>query len=42
VPDLAELFHYAIGGHPAVPLLKAATPGPYTFILEATKECRAA
>jgi len=36
--DLAELSSYAKVDNPQFRLLKAATPGPYTFILEATKE----
>ena len=36
--DLAELANYARVDNAQFRLLKAATPGPYTFILEATKE----
>jgi len=36
--DLAELASYARVDNRQYRLLKAATPGPYTFILEATKE----
>lgn len=36
--DLSELAHYARADNRQYRLLKAATPGPYTFILEATKE----
>ena len=36
--DLAELSSYAKVDNRQYRLLKAATPGPYTFILEATKE----
>ncbi len=36
--DLAELSHYALVDNRQFRRLKAATPGPYTFILEATKE----
>jgi tRNA threonylcarbamoyl adenosine modification protein (Sua5/YciO/YrdC/YwlC family) len=36
--DLAELAHYARVDNWQYRLLKSATPGPYTFILEATKE----
>jgi tRNA threonylcarbamoyl adenosine modification protein (Sua5/YciO/YrdC/YwlC family) len=36
--DLAELSSYAIVDNRQFRLLKAATPGPYTFILPATKE----
>ena len=36
--DLAELSHYAIVDNKQYRLLKQATPGPYTFVLEATKE----
>jgi tRNA threonylcarbamoyl adenosine modification protein (Sua5/YciO/YrdC/YwlC family) len=36
--DLAELANYARVDNRQYRLLKAGTPGPYTFILEATKE----
>ena len=36
--DLSELASYARVDNRQYRLLKAATPGPYTFILEATKE----
>lgn len=36
--DLAELANYAKVDNTQYRLLKRATPGPYTFILEATKE----
>ena len=36
--DLAELSSYAKVDNRQYRLLKAATPGPYTFILDATKE----
>lgn len=36
--DLAELSSYALVNNQQYRLLKAATPGPYTFILDATKE----
>ncbi|MDR3477019.1 MAG: L-threonylcarbamoyladenylate synthase [Gammaproteobacteria bacterium] len=36
--DLSELSTYAIVNNPAFRLLKAHTPGPYTFILNATRE----
>jgi len=36
--DLSELSSYARVDNRQYRLLKAATPGPYTFILEATKE----
>jgi len=36
--DLSELANYARVDNKQYRLLKAATPGPYTFILEATKE----
>lgn len=36
--DLSELATYAIFDNPIYRLLKANTPGPYTFILPATKE----
>jgi len=36
--DLAELSHYAIVDNRQYRLLKRVTPGPYTFVLEATKE----
>lgn len=36
--DLSEIATYAIVNNPSFRLLKAHTPGPYTFILKATKE----
>ena len=36
--DLSEVANYARVDNRQYRLLKAATPGPYTFILEATKE----
>ena len=36
--DLSELSHYARVDNKQFRLLKLGTPGPYTFILEATKE----
>lgn len=36
--DLSQLSTYARVDNPTFRLLKAYTPGPYTFILEATKE----
>lgn len=36
--DLSELSHYAYVDNPSFRLIKAHTPGPYTFILKATKE----
>lgn len=36
--DLSELGTYAIVNNSAYRLLKSHTPGPYTFILKATKE----
>jgi tRNA threonylcarbamoyl adenosine modification protein (Sua5/YciO/YrdC/YwlC family) len=36
--DLSELANYARVNNKQFRLLKAATPGPYTFILEASKE----
>ncbi|MCJ0765224.1 L-threonylcarbamoyladenylate synthase [Variovorax terrae] len=36
--DLSELASYAMVDNKQYRLLKSATPGPYTFILEATKE----
>ncbi|RYZ13136.1 MAG: threonylcarbamoyl-AMP synthase [Comamonadaceae bacterium] len=36
--DLSELANYARVDNRQYRLLKAATPGPYTFILDATKE----
>jgi len=36
--DLSELSSYARVDNRQYRLLKSATPGPYTFILEATKE----
>ena len=36
--DLSEIASYAKVDNPTFRLLKAFTPGPYTFILEATRE----
>jgi tRNA threonylcarbamoyl adenosine modification protein (Sua5/YciO/YrdC/YwlC family) len=36
--DLSELSIYAFVNNPAFRLMKAHTPGPYTFILKGTKE----
>ena len=36
--DLSEIATYAQVNNPTFRLLKAHTPGPYTFILEATRE----
>ena len=36
--DLSELANYAIVDNKQYRLMKLATPGPYTFILDATKE----
>src|SRR5512141_690092 len=36
--DLSELANYARVDNKQYRLLKSATPGPYTFILEATRE----
>ncbi len=36
--DLSEIATYAVIDNPSFRLLKAHTPGPYTFILKATKE----
>ena len=36
--DLAEISHFARVDNAQYRLLKAATPGPWTFILEATRE----
>src|SRR5690606_34385666 len=36
--DLSEIAQYAKVDNQQYRMLKAATPGPYTFILEATKE----
>jgi len=36
--DLSEIAHYARVDNSAYRLLKAATPGSYTFILQATRE----
>ena len=36
--DLRELANYALVDNQQFRLIKSATPGPYTFILEATKE----
>lgn len=38
VRDLSEIAHYAKVDNAQYRLLKAATPGPYTFILDGTKE----
>lgn len=38
VRDLSELSHYAKVDNQAFRLLKACTPGPFTFIFKATKE----
>lgn len=36
--DLSELANYAVVDNKQFRLMKLATPGPYTFILDATKE----
>lgn len=36
--DLSELANYAVVDNKQYRLMKLATPGPYTFILDATKE----
>ena len=36
--DLSELANYAMVDNQQFRMVKSATPGPYTFILEATKE----
>jgi len=36
--DLSELAHYAKVDNRQFRIIKSATPGPYTFLLEATKE----
>jgi tRNA threonylcarbamoyl adenosine modification protein (Sua5/YciO/YrdC/YwlC family) len=36
--DLSEIATYAQVGNAAYRLLRAATPGPYTFLLDATRE----
>lgn len=36
--SLAEISHYARVSNPAFKLLKRYLPGPYTFVLEATRE----
>ena len=38
IRDRAEIGHFARVDNRQYRLLKAATPGPWTFILEATKE----
>lgn len=38
--DLSELANYARVDNKQYRLLKLATPGPFTFILDATKRCR--
>ena len=40
--DLSELASYARVDNRQCRLLKLGTPGPYTFILEASRKCRAA
>lgn len=37
-PDLSSISHYAIVEDPTFRVLKRYLPGPYTFILEATRE----
>ncbi len=37
-PDLSDIAHYAIVDNQQYRLLKRVLPGPYTFILEATRE----
>ena len=36
--DFAQLGHFVIVGNAAFRLVKSLTPGPYTFILQATRE----
>lgn len=36
--DLSQLAHYAVVDNPQFRLMKQATPGAYTFILEATRQ----
>lgn len=36
--DLSEIASHAVVGNPEFRLLKALTPGPYTFVLPATRE----
>ena len=36
--SLSEVSYYAVMNNTAFPLLKTHTPGPYTFIMRATKE----
>jgi tRNA threonylcarbamoyl adenosine modification protein (Sua5/YciO/YrdC/YwlC family) len=37
-PDLSHISHYATVGNGAYRIIKRLVPGPYTFVLEATKE----
>src|ERR1700738_336960 len=37
-PDLADIARYAIVDNPVYRVLRRFLPGPYTFILEATRE----
>jgi len=37
-PSLSSVSHYAHMDDPAFKLMKTLTPGPYTFILQATRE----
>ncbi len=37
-PDLSDIAHYAIVDNKCYRLLRRVLPGPYTFILEATRE----
>jgi tRNA threonylcarbamoyl adenosine modification protein (Sua5/YciO/YrdC/YwlC family) len=41
VRDLSEIARVCARRQPQYRLLKAVTPGPFTFILEATTKCRA-
>src|SRR3569623_3193180 len=36
--DLSEIANYAAGDNASYRLLRSFTPGPYTFILQATRE----
>jgi tRNA threonylcarbamoyl adenosine modification protein (Sua5/YciO/YrdC/YwlC family) len=36
-PDLKEISQYALVSNPAYKIMKRLTPGPYTFILEASR-----
>jgi tRNA threonylcarbamoyl adenosine modification protein (Sua5/YciO/YrdC/YwlC family) len=37
-PDLSQISHFATVGNAAYRIIRRLVPGPYTFVLEATKE----